>query len=499
MAGDFPKHKRPGRSGNLKRVMEIKEHHTEEHRAAAGDDSPAEAPLPPSAVLGVPPGAEAEAADDGSPAVDAYYDAARKEYLIKNSGGRWLAHKEAAFRRILIYRGFSASKRDGEILTECEEEMLRVQDTRDVSFCGPLAGRAAGFYEELGTRFLVTESPRLVEPKPGEFPVIRAILRGLLAGEDEPHGARQLQLALGWLASAARNLYGGTRQAGQALVLAGPAGCGKSVFQNHVITPALGGRSAKCVLFLQGRTAFNSELFGAEHLMLEDENADTSIAARLGLAASIKQICVNEVQPCHAKHRPIVNLRPFWRLSVSVNDEPERLTIIPPLARDIADKIIILRCGRVRWPMPADTREGWARLRAAMDAELPAFIHYLLEAHEIPGELRSDRYGVAHWHHPELAEALESLSPEAHFAQLLLRWLPPRDHWTGTADQLRTELTGHDDTARDARDLLRWMNACGTYLGRLAQRGHPLLEIQQRRTAFSREWVIRLTGDPSAI
>ncbi len=415
---------------------------------------------------------------------------------MRNSGGRWLSHSEAGFKRLLKSKGISGSlsddeKKAGETLNGIEKELLALQDTRDVRFCGPLAGRPSGFYEENGERFLVTESPRLITPAPGDWPLTRAVLTGLVAGPDEPEAGPQWDSLLGWLASAVQSLYQQRRRPGQALVLAGPAGCGKSVLQNHIVTALLGGRSAKCAPYLQGKTTFNGELFGAEHLMLEDEHPDTSIRSRLALASNIKQICVNDVQPCHAKHRPIINLAPFWRLTISLNDEPERLLIIPPLAADIADKILILRCRPFAWPQAIGTMERWAAFVAAVRDELPAVADYLL-SYQVPPILRSDRYGIAAWHHPELARALDEMAPEAHLALLIARWLEPRHSWQGTADTLRAALLDDASTQRDARELLHWPNSCGTYLGRLEAKPRPPLTVRQHRTADRREWHITL-------
>lgn len=455
---------------------------------------PRAAPKLPSEALGVE--AAPGSTDPTAATIDAYYDSVRKEYLTRNSGGRWLSYGEPAFRRVLKSKGYSCSlseaeREAGAKLSQADDEIVALQNTRDVRFCGPLAGKPSGFYSENGERFLVTDSPALIPPSPGEWPLVRATLAGLVASSEESEAGTQWELLLGWLAAAVQSLYGQSLRPGQALVLAGPAGCGKSFLQNFIITALLGGRAAKCAPYLQGKTSFNGDLFGAEHLMLEDEHSETNIRSRRALASNIKQICVNMVQPCHPKHRPIVNLSPFWRLTISLNDEPERLLIIPPLAGDIADKIIILRCRAFAWPMPIATPEQWERFTAAVRAELPAFLHSLL-SYQTPPTLHSDRYGVAAWHHPELARALDETAPEAHLALLIARWLEPRSTWQGTADALRTSLLDDGSTARDARELLDWPNACGHYLARLEAKPRPPLTVRQHRSAERREWILTL-------
>jgi hypothetical protein len=437
--------------------------------------------------------AEGLGIDDFAPPVDAYYDAERKEYLVQNSGGRWLSLAEGGFKRRLRSMGYK-SKPEGAPVSEVESVMLELQDKRDVSFAAPLAGYESGFYEENGVRFLVTESPRLIIPQPGEWPTIRAFLDGLLASAGEPHAVTQSAVFRHWLSRGVQTLYTRRFAPGQALAVAGPIDCGKSFLQNHIITPVLGGRAAKAALYMQGKTPFNGDLFSAEHLMLEDESSDTAISARLALASHLKQICVNELQPCHRKHRTIVNLKPWWRLTISLNDESERLLVLPPLADDVRDKIILLRATKFPFPMPMGTLEERHAFRDTLTREMPYFVHHLLNL-RTPPAWHDDRYGVKTWHHPGLVKALDELAPERHLWELVQRWMADADltRWSGQASALRSLLMESDATRSDARDLLKWPNACGSYLGRLARKepGH----IHPHRTADSRDWIITLNPE----
>ena len=76
---------------------------------------------------------------------------------------------------------------------------------------------------------------------------------------------------------------------------------------------------------MSGATEFNGELFGCEHLMIEDDIGSTDFRARRNFGTRIKEFTVNEVQSCHAKNRQAINLKPFWRLSITLNEEPENL------------------------------------------------------------------------------------------------------------------------------------------------------------------------------
>lgn len=422
------------------------------------------------------------------PAKDAlgYYDSAKKEFLIKNEGGRWLSHGTDGFKRYLRKVGFSTKIPEGKPLSPAEEVMEAAINQRDVRYAGPLAGRAAGFYTEGGVRFLVTESPTLVEPVKGDCSIICGLLSGLV-GHGE-HGPTQLAIATGWLKMSFESQRAGKRQPGQALALAGPIGCGKSLLQG-TITELLGGRSAKVWRYMSGRTDFNFDWFGAEHLMLEDEQSSTDIRARSNLAAHIKAIAVNELHSCHKKHGDAVNLRPFWRLSISLNDEPEAMLVLPPMRADLADKIILLQCTMPTTPFPTGSPELRAAYWKKIQSEIPAFAQYLLD-YEIPEHLHDTRFGVRYFHHPELLEGLRSLAPETKLLELIDRCIfsERKTAWEGTAGDLenllRSQYSGvHEEAGR----LFHWNTACGVYLGKLEGKGR----VQHKRHSQKRLWVIQ--------
>ena len=51
-----------------------------------------------------------------------------------------------------------------------------------------------------------------------------------------------------------------------------------------------------------------------------------------------------------------MTLKPFWRMSISCNEEPENLMILTPMDDSLADKMIILKAYRNPMPMPQSTR-----------------------------------------------------------------------------------------------------------------------------------------------
>lgn len=138
---------------------------------------------------------------------EAYYNSARKEFLTRNSGGRWLSHNENSFKRLLRSKGYRLKPNEGDNISEVEAAMLQLMNEKDVKFTGSLAGRDAGFFDENGIRFLVTDSPQLLSPQAGVFPLLTAILHGLFCASDLEHGPMQLAIFQGWMAAAVQSHY----------------------------------------------------------------------------------------------------------------------------------------------------------------------------------------------------------------------------------------------------------------------------------------------------
>ncbi len=396
-----------------------------------------------------------------------YYEKHSKEYLIRNQRMSWMSLAEGQFKQELAHRGFATSKKKDENVSEATAFIINLRDTKDIDYAGPLAGYSAGFYEMNGYRVLVTESPQIIQPVAGEWPTIKKLIQGLLFDENY---AQQLYL-FGWIKLAYESLCAEHRRPGQALVICGPHDCGKSLLQ-LVITQIFGGRAAKPYSYMTAGTDFNGELFTAEHLVIEDEPAGNDLRMRRSFGAQIKQITGCDTQRCHAKHQQAITLTPFWRLSVTLNNEAENLMVLPPIDDSIEDKMILLKASSNPMPMPAGTTAERSAFWGKLMAELPCFLDYLCKW-QIPDELKQDRYGISFFHHPALLREIDALSPEFRLLNIINKDVFNTElacAWTGTAEDLEVFLTTKGAFQYETRKLLSWNNACGTYLGRLAKK-----------------------------
>lgn len=395
-----------------------------------------------------------------------HYDAKKGCYWLGLSPNRWLALEKRDVKNHFQLAGFPCEEFHTSGLKAFDHAMVLCQRDLYVDYAGPLAGHRAGLLKtQDGKRVLVTSESSPVAAKVGDCPNFDRFIAELLP--------EQSQYFLYWLKIARESLLEGSFRSGQMVALAGPSGCGKSLLQS-LITAFLGGRMAKPYLYMVEKTAFNSHLAASEHLVIADEQASLDLRSRRNFGSKIKEMCVNREMSIHAKGRDIsVTVDTFRRITLSVNDEPENLAILPPMDESILDKIILLKCSRAE--VGDNPKEIWKRF----ESELPQ-LAYQLELLRIPKALKDSRYGVKAYHNPELLEIVADISPETRLLQLIDQIIFTRrngeDHkhfkdrtdepWRGTAVELEKDLR-QSDFAFAIDKLLSFSGACGTYLSRL--------------------------------
>ena len=389
-----------------------------------------------------------------NPLDDLHYDPNSGQWWTRNAWGDYAQINGERVRTLFTESGVSPTK-DQTGASDVDRELLRrTRDTR-IRYAGSVAGHQAGLYGKV----LVTESVAPLPAVPGDCARIQTYLYNLLDHNDD-----QYWRLIYWLALRRQAVLTGTWRASQALALVGPAACGKSFVQAQVITKLLGGRIAKPYRYMSGATEFNGDLFAAEHLCISDEAPGRDIHSRRSLGSHIKSMLFDIDQSCHPKNRQAITLRPIWAMSISLNDEPENLQVLPPLDPSLMDKLIILRCVRHALPWPGPEIQV---LREIIDTELPALAHYL-DGLTVPEHLVDPRCGLKAYQHPAILEELMQLSPEHQLIGLIDTVIFENEFltWRGTAADIETVLRD-SKYSREADRLFRFNSACGVYLARL--------------------------------
>ena len=404
----------------------------------------------------------------------AYYDEQTKIYWIQNNLGRWITITEVSLKNHLKLRGFSDYRTTVD-LSPCQREIARIQLECSVAYAGRIAGLKKGVHvDSESTRYLVTQGPKLIAPVPGPYPTIWTIIENIL---DDPD-VDQRPYFFGWLKCTLEALYAGVPRQGQAVVFAGPANSGKSFLQ-LLFTEMVGGSPCKPYQYMTGQTTFNADMFAGVHQMIEDESAPAMFQSKDLFTQRLKELVASDVKRCHPKNKQALLLRPLMRLTMSLNDDPENLALLPRLSRAFEDKLLLFRAGQRQRRMPIDTTtcEGRDRLWACVTAELPHFLHFIMN-YEIPAELRASRFGVKHYHHPALVSAMAETGPEGKLLQLIDRlYFADSDSaraFESTAGQIEQALAmpGTPTAAEAGRNFFRHNSTCAAYLDTLS-RTHP--------------------------
>ncbi len=341
-------------------------------------------------------------------------DGAKGCHFRESRDGEFIDMSGDDFSRCMKREGVRLKPAEGEYLSQVDLLKDYVQEERRVDFAmSNLAGYAAGVYSVSGASMLVKKSPKLITPAPGDWSFLEKLIDRLLGGGAT--SLSQVTLFHCWMKLAMDR----EQQSGLALILAGPRNCGKSLLQHLVITPLLGCRNADPGPHMFGDTDFNAELFGSEHLQMEDPAPKRGFS-RETFAEKIKGIVANNTHRFHPKGRDAVTLAPKWHLTISVNDDPETMRIIPDLRDDVTDKFILLRVQR---PYDGDgfnlpTVPERPFFRSLIAKQLPAYAAFLRDL-EIPKEYAFGRLGLVPWQNPTLAGELFTASPSGKLLSLI--------------------------------------------------------------------------------
>lgn len=381
------------------------------------------------------------------------------KYLMADRFGRWVKITESDARRNLK----CTSKLPGE---EIDHTMDMISMNHNVDFVGPLAGYPIGVYP-VGSdqKFLVNSELKLIEPdRKGSCASIRSFVEQLL-------GPVQVQYFYSWLHAGVESLRTHDRSPGHGVAFVGDKGVGKNLLQDCIITPIFGGRDSKPHAYMSGKTNFNDDLFAGEHLIIQDEVPFASVNARRNFGVKMKEILVNPRQWRHPKGKTPYMVSPFWRLTISTNEE--HISILPPLDESIGEKIMLFKVAKTEC-LPGDFQER-KQFIEKMKSELPAFMAFV-QSFVIPEDIRDPRYRVKAYHHPSLIEQIESMSE----ATILLNLIDMEcfsgldDEWEGTATELHKKLANSPRNSSTAREILN---------GGVAHTGRYLQELSRRKNA----------------
>ena len=365
-------------------------------------------------------GLDVEESGKGFSTSHVFFNDRDSKYYFRAANGDYFAANERDLTRRLKRMGLSpfTNPKAGELVSDIDEELMKIQEQQRVDYALAMAGHRRGVLEMGAKRILITKELKLIEPKKGSWDTLRALIDGLFIGYDDEGDVvlDQTPYIYGWLSVAMEGLYSGRPNKGQALIVPGEPGCGKTLLLS-VLTEMFGGVSGKPYAYMVGVTKFNDELFESSLLAIDDEADKTDIKSRRHLVAELKKILVNDRNRCEGKGLKALELSPHWRVLMLSNLEEDNLRVLPPLDGDVIGKLIILKAHRHKFSMPVSTQHEKRAFFEQLLADLPGFLWYLLNEYEIPDEYQGERFGVCSYLNPEIVSYMDNVTA---WAELLL-------------------------------------------------------------------------------
>ena len=397
-----------------------------------------------------------------------------KWWVDINSTGEYVPLSLESWRNQLVSKGAS--------IEAIGLAQAKVEAERFVHFAGPLCGRAEGVQRDGPYKLLVVGGPDLKsEPRPGgnteerlKATFIGGYFWGIL-GENE----MAWRTLIGWIKQARMACRRpDLNYPGQALVLVGETGIGKTLGQD-VLTKCIGDRAANPTDWCFGKTPFNHALWGAEHLLLSDADVDDDWRARRKFHGLVKEVVANKKFPMNKKFCDAIDLKAIWRLSISCNTTPQSVLVIPPPEADTQDKLIYL----------------WTEKFCEFDGDQEAFDKDVedslaefcgcVDAWKVPKEMRDFRFGVKAWHDPKVIALVLDESLEGALEGVIQAYFEGGETvLEGTCAELTTVLGVFSD--------LRWIKG-PRVLGRLLQKlsnSSQYFRYIYRRSTNRRFWEI---------
>jgi len=436
-----------------------------------------------------------------------FFDEASNWFYMPDSSGEWKGRKESTFSNYLKRVGVNAVRDDKSKMSDLDLLLTHVSLDCSVVYAGPIAGFRRGLILNNGHRMLCTREAEIIKPIKGEFPTVWKLLNQMFGEGTEDlknDGDDQLPYILGWWKHSLECLagkYGDQR--GLCMVFAGAAGCGKSLLKT-LISETLGGRECKPYRYMTGNENFCGEFLGSELWVIDDEQASTRARDRSEFGANIKMAVADEKYRIRGMMKGGVVLKMYRRLLVCVNREPERLQVLPSLDADIQDKISVLLAHNHPMPMPVGSPEEKDVFKKTLSEELPAFVWWLLNEHEISPDLFG-RFGIIHYHHPDLCSDLFEVSRDREFWLQVLRVLKASVfscddfcgatwYWCGAANELYELMANEENTplSRNEVSKLPWSNSIGKALAKISKQMPD--RCLQKKICGIKKWFITMEG-----
>jgi hypothetical protein len=341
--------------------------------------------------------------------------------------------------------GFSPRLKKGHTISEVESAILTVSNHNRIDEIAPVVFSADRIVSYNGSRILNCSNLQIVQPeangKPQNWPFIHGWLKQLFV---DSSNVPSLDYLYAWLKRFYEAVYFKKNLQGQAMVLVGPTGRGKSLLSNRIISGLVGGFSDASD-YLSGQTKFNKDLGRVASWVIDDTTSAASFQDQRRATELLKRAVANPRIEYQAKYADALSVPWSGRVTLSLNMDANSLSVIPSLDSSNRDKIMAML-------VREDATDNFPAnhvLETTINEELPFFAKFLLD-YVPPKEVRdTGRFGVKSYIDPAIADAAYDNSSRSAIAELVEFFSkrcreadPSTMQWSGTLTEFQVML--HD-------------------------------------------------------
>ena len=336
--------------------------------------------------------------------------------------------------------GFSVRVRRGRAISEVEEALLTVSNNNRIDEIAPVVFSSERIVSYNATRILNCSNLVPVEPDsdgdPAKWPFLHQWLNQLFANSSKNSA---LDYFYSWMQRFYTAVLDRVPLQGQALLLVGPTGRGKSLLSNKIISGLVGGFSDASD-YLSGQTKFNKDLGRVASWVIDDTTSAASFQDQRRATELLKRAVANPRVEYMAKYADAMSIPWTGRVILSLNMDANSLSVIPSLDTSNRDKLMaLLISNKSTNSFPANSQ-----LEATIEQELPHFGKFLLDW-KVPKEVEDvGRFGVQSFIDPTIADAAYDNSSRSSIAELVEFFAkrcreihPDMGKWSGTLTEFQ--------------------------------------------------------------
>lgn len=388
--------------------------------------------------------------DKRGKAMEGIWCDARKNYYRRLPDESWDTVNTEQMRRHLKVQFGLSDKAGDETASEVDQVIHRIELCKRVDRAVPLPHWRGDVFEIDGVRYLNTSNvklfPAALEPQEWgvNFPWIADYVSGLMADE------KNLAVLLYSTAVHYRSCVEGRPVRGHAIYVAGPQGTGKTFWSKRILGRLFGGCTSVTKQFTDpSRNKYNSDLFNRPIWTIDDAITKDDATSHMNYSNEVKALVANP--DFHfAQKWGFEGDCPFTgRLWVTLNTDPQSMTMLPDTSISMLEKVCFLRTSDRQIPVAEKESERYE----IVDRELPFFARWLLDMPK-PDFLEQDRrFGFKAWHDKELIQEAQESSFSSVVVSAIAAWR--RDYqpdnekdvaWVGNCARLLSLLREHPES-----------------------------------------------------